>query len=108
MYIFYQKEKMKFNAKIVLLFPPDYGSTGFVLVDYNYDGHPDIVTAQGDNANLFKILKNFHGIRLFLNDGENNFNQKFFYPIYGVTQVVANDFDQDDDIDFAVSSFSPD
>jgi len=107
-YIFYQKEKLEFNAKRVLRFPPDYGSTDFVLVDYNHDGHPDIVTAQGDNADFSEVLKSFHGIRLFLNDGKNNFSQKFFYPIYGATQVIADDFDQDGDIDFAVTSFFPD
>lgn len=107
-YIFYQKENLEFNAKRVLRFPPDYGSTDFVLVDYNHDGHPDIVTAQGDNADFSEVLKSFHGIRLFLNDGRNNFSQKFFYPIYGATQVIADDFDQDGDIDFAVTSFFPD
>ena len=107
-YIFYQKEDMRFNTKRVLRFPPDYGTTDFVLVDYNHDGHPDIVTAQGDNADFSEVLKRFHGIRLFLNDGQNNFNQKFFYPIYGATQVIADDFDKDGDIDFAVTSFFPD
>lgn len=107
-YIFYQKENLKFKVKRVLRFPPDYGSTDFVLVDYNHDGHPDIVTTQGDNADFSEVLKKFHGIRLFLNDGKNNFDQKFFYPIYGATQIIADDFDQDGDIDFAVTAFFPD
>ena len=107
-YIFYQKANLTFSAKRVVRFPPDYGSTDLVLVDYNHDGHPDIVTAQGDNADFSEILKRFHGIRLFLNDGQNNFSQEFFYPIYGATQVIADDFDQDGDIDFAVTSFFPD
>lgn len=107
-YIFYQKQNLEFSAKRVLRFPPYYGSTDLVLVDYNHDGHPDIVTAQGDNADFSEVLKSFHGIRLFLNDGKNNFSQKFFYPIYGATQVIADDFDQDGDIDFAVTSFFPD
>jgi hypothetical protein len=107
-YIFYQKGNFKFSVKRVLRFPPDYGTTDLVLVDYNHDGHPDIVTTQGDNADFSEILKSFHGIRLFLNDGKNNFNQKFFYPIYGATQIIADDFDKDGDIDFAVTAFFPD
>ncbi len=107
-YIFFQKENLQFDAKRVLRFPPDYGSNDFVLVDYNHDGHPDIVTAQGDNADFSEILKKFHGIRLFLNDGQNNFTQKFFYPVYGATKVIADDFDQDGDIDFVVTAFFPD
>jgi len=106
-YIFYQKENLKFNAERVLRFPPDYGTTDFVLVDYNHDGHPDIVTAHGDNADYSDILKAFHGIRLHLNDGTNHFKEKFFYPIYGATKILADDFDQDGDIDFAVTAFFP-
>lgn len=107
-YIFFQKRDLQFDAKRVLRFSPDYGSNDFVLVDYNHDGHPDIVTAQGDNADFSEILKKFHGIRLFLNDGHNNFTQKFFYPLYGATKIIAEDFDQDGDIDFAVTAFFPD
>ena len=107
-YIFYQKENRQFDVKRVLRFPPDYGSTDFTLVDFNHDGHPDIVTAQGDNADFSEVLKNFHGIRLFLNDGQNNFKKKFFYPIYGATKVIADDFDQDGDVDFVVNAFFPD
>lgn len=107
-YIFYNQGNLKFNAKRVLRFPPDYGTTDMVLVDYNHDGLPDIVTVHGDNADYSNILKPYHGIRLNINMGKGVYKEKFFYPIYGVTKVLAYDFDQDGDIDFAASSYFPD
>lgn len=107
-YIFYQKENLKFKGKRVLRFPPNYGTTDMVLTDYNHDGLTDIVTVHGDNADYSHILKPYHGIRLNINQGNGEFKEKFFYPIYGVTKVLAEDFDGDGDIDFAASSFFPD
>ena len=106
-WIFYQKDKLKFKAKRVLRFPPDYGTTDMVLVDYNGDGLTDIVTVHGDNADYSNILKAFHGIRLHINQGNDVFTEKFFYPMYGVTRVLAEDFDKDGDIDFAATAFFP-
>jgi hypothetical protein len=107
-YIFYQKDNLKFRAKRVLRFPPNYGTTDMVLVDYNHDGLTDIVTVHGDNADYSSILKPYHGIRINIDAGNNTFKEKFFYPIYGVTRVLAEDFDKDGDIDFVATSFFPD
>jgi len=106
-WIFYQKDKLKFKAKRVLRFPPNYGTTDMVLVDYNHDGLTDIVTVHGDNADYSNILKAYHGIRININQGNGVFQEKFFYPIYGVTKVLAEDFDKDGDIDFAATAFFP-
>jgi hypothetical protein len=106
-WIFYQKDNLKFKAKRVLRFPPDFGTTDMVLVDYNHDGLTDIVTVHGDNADYSNILKDYHGIRLHINQGNDVFKEKFFYPIYGVTKVLAEDFDKDGDVDFACSAFFP-
>jgi hypothetical protein len=106
-WIFYQKDKLKFKAKRVLRFPPNYGTTDMVLVDYNHDGLTDIVTVHGDNADYSNILKAYHGIRLNINQGNDVFKEKFFYPVYGVTRVLAEDFDKDGDIDFAATAFFP-
>lgn len=107
-YIFYQKNNLKFKGNRVLRFPPNYGTTDMVLVDYNHDGLTDIVTVHGDNADYSNILKEYHGVRLNINQGNGVFKEKFFYPIYGVTKVLAEDFDKDGDIDFAASAFFPD
>ncbi len=107
-YIFYQKDNLKFTAKRVLRFPPDYGTTDMALIDYNQDGLTDIVTVHGDNADYSHILKPYHGMRININNGNGIFKEQYFYPIYGATRVVADDFDNDGDIDFGISAFFPD
>ena len=103
-FIFYQKNELQFTAEQVIRLPPEYGSSWFELIDYDDDGHLDIVLTNGDNADYSIFLKPYHGIRLFLNDGTNVYNQKWFYPIYGATRVLSDDYDLDGDIDFAVTA----
>ncbi len=107
-YIFYNKGNLEFEKKAVLQFPPDYGTTDIVLFDYNKDGLLDILTAHGDNADYSIILKPYHGVRLHINEGNDDFKERFFFPLYGVTKILAEDFDKDGDIDFAASAFYPD
>ncbi|RZJ20496.1 MAG: VCBS repeat-containing protein, partial [Acinetobacter sp.] len=73
----------------------------------NRDGYPDIVYTCGDNADYTPILKPYHGVYIFLNDGKNNFNQKYFYPINGCYKALVRDFDKDGDLDIAAISFFP-
>ncbi|NCD67979.1 FG-GAP repeat domain-containing protein [Mucilaginibacter agri] len=107
-YIFYQKDNLKFRARRVLRFPPNYGTTDMVLTDYNHDGLTDIITVHGDNADFSPILKPYHGIRININAGNGTFKEKYFYPLYGVTKVLAEDFDKDGDIDLVATAFFPD
>ncbi len=107
-FIFYNEGNGKFREQRVLQFSPVYGSNHFELVDINKDGYIDIITTNGDNGDLSIIVKAYHGIRIFLNDGKNNFTEKAFLPVNGVWKVVAADFDDDGDIDLASIAFSPD
>lgn len=103
-FIFYQKDDFQFEVNQVIQLPPEYGSSWFELIDYDDDGNLDIVMTNGDNADYSIFLKPYHGIRLFLNDGSNTFDQKWFYPLYGASRVLADDYDLDGDIDFAVTA----
>jgi predicted nucleotidyltransferase len=47
-------------------------------------------------------------MRISLNDGDGNFEEAFFYQLNGATRLVAEDFDQDNDIDIALVSTFPD
>ncbi len=107
-YIFYQGANLSFVSKRVIGLDPTYGTSAFDVFDYENDGDLDLVIATGDNEENPPLLKASHGLRLFINNGRNDFRETLFYPIYGATQVKAADFDLDGDIDFAVSSFFPD
>lgn len=87
---------------------PVWGYAGFQLVDFNQDGFPDILTANGDNGEYPSCLKNYHGVRLYLNDGRNRFHEAFFYPQNGAFKALAADYDQDGDLDIAAISYFPD
>ncbi len=98
----------RFKVTTLLRFPSVYGSSYFEVVDFNQDGHFDIVYTNGDNADYSIILKPYHGVRIFLNDGKNHFTETWFHRIHGCSWVVARDFDQDGDVDVATLAFFPD
>ncbi|WP_148042745.1 FG-GAP repeat domain-containing protein [Pedobacter jejuensis] len=106
-FVFTNKGKGNLEEKQVLRFPPSYGSTWFDLVDFNDDGYQDIIYTCGDNADYTPILKPYHGVYIYLNDGKNNFKQKYFYPINGCYKAIAKDFDHDGKKDIAAISFFP-
>jgi FG-GAP-like repeat len=106
--IFINKGKGRFEEQKVLRFPPVYGTLAMELVDFDHDGDEDIVYCNGDNGDKSRILKPYHGIRLFLNDGKYHFSEKYFFPMHGVMKTQTRDFDKDGDLDIAAISFFPD
>jgi len=106
--LFTNKGNGKFEQEQILRFPAIYGSSHFELVDFNGDGYPDILYTCGDNADYSRILKPYHGVYVFLNDGQQHFTQRFFYPIHGCYKAIAKDFDGDGDMDIAAISFFAD
>ncbi|MFQ6007242.1 MAG: FG-GAP repeat domain-containing protein, partial [Woeseia sp.] len=87
-----------------------YGHTYFELQDFDGDGLMDILTVNGDNVDSdpYNTLKNYHGIRIYLNQGDLRFEEAYFYPMYGAFGGKAADFDNDGDLDIAAISFYPD
>lgn len=107
-YLFINKGNGKFETKEIIRFPPVYGSTFFELVDFNGDGKEDILYTCGDNADYSQIKKNYHGIYIFINEGNFVYTQKYFFPLHGAFKALAKDFDGDGDLDIAAISFFPD
>jgi len=97
-----------FRMNTILSFPPVYGSSYFDVADFNNDGKFDILYTNGDNADYSAILKPYHGVRIFLNNGKNDFAESWFYNMHGASQAVARDFDLDGDLDIAAIAFFPD
>lgn len=107
-FLYTNKGNGTFEEQRLLTFPPVYGSSYFELDDFNKDGHPDIVYTCGDNADYSLELKPYHGVYIFMNDGNNHFNQDYFFPIDGCYKAMARDFDNDGDLDIAAISFFAD
>ena len=105
--LFENKGDHRFEPKTILEFPSYFGSTFFELKDLDQDGDLDIIYTNGDNADLSIIKKPFHGLRIYENDGKNQFVEKYFYRINGASKVITDDFDLDGDLDFAVISVFP-
>lgn len=105
-FLYHNKGDGTFEEERVLRFPSSYGSSSFELVDFNEDGAMDILYAAGDNADFEPVMRPYHGIRLFLNDGDNNFEEEYFFPMNGAYGTVARDFDGGGDLDIAAISFS--
>jgi len=106
--MFLNDKKGGFITKTLLRFPPVYGSSSFQLVDFNHDGRPDILYTCGDNSDYSKVLKPYHGVYIFTNDGNWNFKQTYFYHINGCTKAVAEDFEHNGRLDIAAIAFFPD
>jgi hypothetical protein len=97
-----------FQEKRLLSFLPLNGSQYMELADFNKDGFDDIIYVCGDNADKSPILKKYHGIYIYLNDGKANFTQSYFYPLNGAYKAMVHDYDLDGDLDIAAISFFPD
>ena len=107
-FIYHNQDNGNFIEEKVLAFPPSYGSSYFELVDFNGNGSLDIIYTAGDNADYDPIIKDYHGIRIFTNDGTNHFSETFFYQLNGAYKAIPFDYDGDGDLDIAAISFFPD
>ncbi len=107
-WLFLNDKQGGFTERNLLRFSSVYGSTSFQLVDFNKDGLLDILYTCGDNSDYSKVLKPYHGLYIYLNQGGFRYKQAYFYPINGCTKAVATDFDQDGDVDIATIAFFAD
>ncbi|GAB3970796.1 hypothetical protein GCM10028806_19460 [Spirosoma terrae] len=106
--IYYNQRNGQFRKETILRFPPVYGSSSVEMADIDRDGDDDLIYTNGDNADYSIVLKPYHGLRIFRNDGNFRFKEAWFYPMHGATQTIVRDFDQDGDDDIATIAHFPD
>ncbi|MSU63070.1 MAG: VCBS repeat-containing protein [Pedosphaera sp.] len=106
--IFTNEGNGKFTSKLVFQKHPLYGHTYFETFDFNGDGKLDFLVTNGDNGEYPSPAKKYHGVRVYQNKGDGEFDEVFFYPMNGAFKAVARDFDGDGDLDIAAISFFPD
>lgn len=102
--IFYNQGKNMFKEEQILEFNPVHGLSYFELADFNSDGYPDILVTNGDNRDFSPIDKPYHGLRIYLNNTKNQFEETYFFPMYDCNKAIARDFDNDGDLDIIASS----
>lgn len=107
-YLFRNLGNGKYEEKRLIAFPPVYGSSSFALADVNGDNKQDIIYTCGDNADYSVVLKPYHGVYIFLNQGNDQFKQAWFYPIHGCYKALVRDFDLDGDLDMVTIGFFAD
>ncbi len=108
LWLYLNDHKGGFTSKNLLRFPPVYGSTSFQLADLNHDGKPDLIYTCGYNYFDSRILKPYHGLYIFTNEGDWKFKQSYFYPIDGCTKAIAADFTGDGNLGIATIAFFAD
>lgn len=111
--VFLNKGNLQFEEKLLLRFPSIYGSSSFDVADMDKDGKKDIIYTAGDNADFSTILKPYHGVYIFKNQGNSNgssgqFKQTQFFQQNGATKVIPRDFDNDGDLDLVSIALFPD
>lgn len=92
---------------------PSWGGNSLRAADFDGDGDTDLVVLNGDNVagnyvgNVVPAPRPQHGIRVYSNDGELKFTQKYYYRFHGAIRSVVEDFDGDGDPDIAAISLFP-
>ena len=104
----YLNDKGSFEEKRLIQLPAIYGASDFEYLDFDGDGDKDIILANGDNGDNTNTLKPYHGVRVFINQGAEQFEERYFFPMYGAGKVRARDFDGDGDVDLFACSFYSD
>ena len=107
MIVFENLGDRQFSKHLIEEWRPSQGNVRVNTGDFDGDGKTDLVVLNGNNVELVTTRPQ-HGIRLFRNDGQMTFSEHYSYALPGTINSVADDFDQDGDVDIAAIALWPD
>lgn len=88
---------------------PGFGFNGLELADFDGDGRMDVLLINGNNMEIDDPpLRDYHGLRIYLNQGDLRFQESYFYPMYGAMGARVADFSGDGRPDIAAIAAFPD
>jgi hypothetical protein len=86
-----------------------FGFQSFEIADFNGNGRMDILLVNGNNMEIPDApLRDYHGLRIYLNEGDLQFREAYFYPMYGAIGARVADFSGNGRPDIAAVAFFPD
>ena len=95
-----------FEKIVVKEWFPGFGLNHVEAADFDNDGDLDLVVVTGNNMEIPEPpLRPYHGVRVFENEGQLRFKERYHYPFYGALDAVVRDFDNDGDPDIASIAF---
>lgn len=100
---------LQFESSTLIEKNPSFGYTQLHLVDLTGDGKEEVVTINGDNADLpGPPLKRYHGVRIYQVNPGPELKEIAYLHVPGAFQATFGDFDGNGLNDIAVVSFFPD
>lgn len=103
-----------FTKHVVAKYTPSHGGNTVEIADYDNDGLMDIAAINGDHPGGNHVgpgrphPRAHHGLRIYKNMGDLAFKEHRIYNMHGAIRSVAEDFDNDGDLDIAMISLYPD
>ena len=97
----------QFEQRVLMEHGPSYGHVTLDVGDFNNDGRPDFLIVNGNNVEMV-VPRPHHGLRLYQNNGNLTFSERYYYPMHGATRAALADFDRDGDLDIAAIALWPD
>jgi hypothetical protein len=110
--LFINQGNGEFTQLVVKQHTPSFGGNSLYAADMDGDGQTDIVVINGDFSSEvpddgFTQPKQYHGLRIYRNNGDLTFTERYFYAMHGALKSAITDYDGDGDQDIALIAQYP-